>query len=118
MKKIKFTLTIFLILLSLVACSDGEKPQSSMQGTAETFVQALIDGDEKTVDKLNRDDLNPTDYVMSDLAPKFSGLKLKDFTFETDKDEQEVKVKHDNLDGIYWLTIEKNEDKFYITSVQ
>lgn len=118
MKQLIFTLTIFLLSLSLVACSDGEKSQSSMQGTAETFVQALIDGDEKTVDKLNHDDLNPTNYIMSDIAPKFSGLKLENFTFETDKYEQEVKVKNDNLDGIYWLKIEKNESKYYITSVQ
>ena len=118
MKKLLFTLTIFLLLLSLVACSEGEESQSTMHGTAESFVQALIDGDEKTVDKLNRDELNPTNYVMSDIAPKFTGLKLENFTFETDKDEQEVKVKNDNLDGIYWLKIEKNENKYYITSVK
>lgn len=112
-------ISLFILFAStfLMGCSGKDESQSTMEGTAEAFVQALIDGDEEVIGKLNRDATNPTEYVIQEEAPKFSGISIDDLSFEYDKDKHEVLV--ENKDGSirYWLDIEKIGEEYFVTKI-
>ena len=70
------------------------------------------EGGSKTLKNLNRDETNPTDHLLSSIAPKFSDLKIEDITFELDKKKNEVLVEYKGEETIrYWLDVEKIGDK-------
>lgn len=110
-------LLILLITTTTILTACGEQGNETMQGTAESFVQALIDGDEEKIDELNRNAGEPTKYVIQKHAPKFSGLKVSDFDFEIDEGKNEVKITNEtNGKKIrYWLTIEKIGEEYFVT---
>lgn len=118
MKFTKMLFVIAIITIFMVACGSKQNSQETFQGTAEAFVQALIDGDEKTLGNLNRDETNPTDHLLSSIAPKFSDLKIEDITFELDEEKNEVLVEYKGEETIrYWLDIEKIGDKYFVTKL-
>ncbi|NUH84789.1 hypothetical protein HUN92_13775 [Bacillus firmus] len=118
MKFIKMLIIITFATFFLVACGSKQSSQETVQGTAEAFVQALIDADEKTLKNLNRDETNPTDHLLSSIAPKFSDLKIEDITFELDKKKNEVLVEYKGEETIrYWLDVEKIGDKYFVTKL-
>lgn len=116
--KIKVFIVTAITILFLVACGEKQSSQETFQGTAEAFVQALIDGDEKTLENLNRDETNPTDHLLSSIAPKFTDLKIEDINFELDEEKNEVLVEYKGEETIrYWLDVEKIGDKYFVTKL-
>ncbi|MEK6190621.1 MAG: hypothetical protein N2A99_06495 [Carnobacterium alterfunditum] len=115
MKLLKVIILTLIALTLLSAC--GEKEDATMLSTAETLVQALIDGDEETIEKLNRDTGETTESILQKDAPKFSGLSLEDFTFEINEEKKEVKVLHESSDKKvrYWWIIEKINEEYVVT---
>lgn len=112
-------LTIGLTMFVLAACANNsnssDTPQTVEQ-TAEIFVQALIDGNEETLSKLNYDQTYPTAYVLNDIAPQFSGLKLSDLTFELEESDK-VSVEYDQGEVRYSFRIEKIGEDFVVTKI-
>ncbi|WP_377887529.1 hypothetical protein [Alkalihalobacillus sp. R86527] len=88
--KIKFVMLLGLLGMLLTGC--GSIDQSSMESTAQTFVQAVIDGDEEVLNTINKSDewSWPTNYVLSELGPDFSGRSLDEFTFTVNKERSLV----------------------------
>lgn len=117
MNKLKvFTLFILVITL-LAACGDDIK-NDTMEDTAKTFIQAIIDGDTETVEALNRDQAYPTAEIMQKLGPKLAGMKLEDLELEFDEVTNEYQF-HINAEdgGYYWLTIELIGEEYFVTNV-
>lgn len=112
-----------VLLLSLVlvvnGCSKEKKiKNSTIEEAATTFVQALINGDEKTLEKVNRSDAFdfPTHFLMSDVAKKYADMNIKDYKFMADKDNSTVEMIEKATDKTYKvLKIEKIGDKYYFT---
>lgn len=117
MKLLKGLSLLLFTTFLLTACGEPEIKNSSMEETAETFVQALIDGDEKVIDELNHDAQNPTSEIMQKHAPKFSGKNIEDIKFEVLKESDEVEIEYVDSDGSirYWFTIEKIGEEYFVT---
>ncbi|MGG2201875.1 hypothetical protein [Paenibacillus validus] len=115
MKAFKSLCLAAVLALSLTACGGG----GSQDAAAKSFVQALIDGNEETLKEINKSGMldYPTHYLISDFAPKFADRKVKDFSFEADKDKGIVTVKSSDGKLDYKLKIEKIGDKFYFTGM-
>jgi len=93
-KKLILFLIALMVAVSLLGCGCDRINQSSMKDTAKTFVQALINGDEKVLDKINKSDLfnAPTYFLMSDFAPDFADTKLSNYEFDVNEEANIVSV--------------------------
>jgi hypothetical protein len=115
MKKLCLISVILCIFLS--ACN-GVK-NKTVEDTAETFVQALIDGDEEMLNEINKSDpLDfPTHYLISDYAPKFADYKVSDFQYGINEDEGIVEIQSKNdIDELYYkISIVKIGKEYYFT---
>lgn len=115
----KSFLTIGLTMCVLAACatnSNSSGTPKTVEQTAEIFVQALIDGNEETLSKLNYDQTYPTAYVLNDIAPQFSGLTISDLTFELEESDK-VSVEYDQGEVRYSFRIEKIGEDFVVTKI-
>ena len=94
---------LLLILVSLI--SGGGVRQSTPIEAAQTFVQALITGDDAMMDAVNRSGplCHPTFDLMAHTAPRFAGYSLRDFTF-TEKGNNIVVVASN--DGVFLMGLE------------
>lgn len=118
MKLFKSVIAVVVLSLIVAGCGGGVN-QSSQVSTAKSFVQALIDGDEKTLNTLNKSGMldYPTHYLISDFAPQYADRKLKEFTFEADPDKGIVTVKSEDGKIDSKLKIQKIGKEFYFTGM-
>lgn len=75
-------LVAILISPSLSAGRGGIRQDTRIEA-AQTFVQALIEGDDSAMDRVNRSGplMHPTFDLMAHVAPRYAGRSLQDFTF-------------------------------------
>ncbi len=113
-KRISLFIIVMLIVTALTAC--GGVKQGTMEDTAKTFVQALIDGNEDVLNEINKSGpMNfPTHYLMSDYAPEFADFKISDFSFDVNEEKEIVEiVKKGEEKAFKKLKISKIGDKYY-----
>lgn len=112
-------LFVGLSILFLVACGTDDNSQESITETSKSFVQALINADEETLGKINRDINYPSDYLITNISPKYSDFTIDEITIEIDEEKNEVLISHVNNDETirYWLTIEKIDGKYFVTKI-
>lgn len=117
MRTLLKTLPLLCILFILSACTD-QLQNETMEDTAETFLQAIIDGDTETIEALNRDPEYPSTEVMSKFGPMLSGMNLEDLEMEFDKEKNELQFHIDSSEGgFYWLNIELIGERYFVTNV-
>jgi hypothetical protein len=125
-KFLLITAGIIIVLTTFIAywLLGRGRPNTTPIGTARAFVQALIEGDEKTVDLLNKSTRwgFPTDDVMSRFAPRFAGRNLREFLFRVKNEDVSVddmiRVEVKSDDGTIWYSIglKKIGDRYYFVS--
>lgn len=116
MKRLSLFVLSLVLLTTLMGC--GGKEESTLLGTAEAYVDALIEGDLESLEKLTGPASDPADYILQEYGPEFSGLDSSDFQFEVEE-EDVVKIIHEK-DGErlrYWLRIEKIGEKYLVTNM-
>jgi hypothetical protein len=134
MKKLVFT-TLVSAAIVITGCDGHEKADdvkepeaiekgesikvknSSIEETAETFVQAMIDADEDILNEVYRNPEDPLEYMLPDEGPEFSGLSLNDFSFEYEEDNEVQLERKDGEGPIYWIKIEMIGDKYFVTNM-
>lgn len=90
---------------------------STIEETAETFVQAMIDADEDILNEIYRNPEDPLEYMLPDEGPEFSGLSLNDFSFLYEEDNEVQLERKDGEGPVYWIRIEMIGDKYFVTNM-
>ncbi|GIO42277.1 hypothetical protein J41TS4_20350 [Paenibacillus apis] len=111
----KMMIVVLVVAVMLMGCSKGIS-NDTPEAAAKTFIEALINGDEDTLNKINRSSSldYPTSYLLSDFAPEYADRKIEDFTFEVISNE---KVLAQSKDGEkkWTLRIKKIGDGYFFT---
>ncbi|GGK34884.1 hypothetical protein GCM10010965_29790 [Caldalkalibacillus thermarum] len=91
--RIHWIIVLLISALVLSGCG-GNIDNKDQISAAKTFVKALIDADGKRIDKINRSPalLYPTDYILVELAPRFSDFSLSDFEFEISENNPNIVI--------------------------
>lgn len=97
--------------------TSGEKKRGSIEETARTFVQAMIDSDEEVLKQIYRNPKDPLEYMLPEKGPEFAGMNIDDFIFLLENDGEVQLERKDGKGNIYWLKIEMIGDKYYITNL-
>ncbi|MEQ3505470.1 hypothetical protein ABMY47_21995, partial [Pseudoalteromonas sp. BZP1] len=86
-----------------------------MESTAKTFVQAVIDGDGEVLNTINKSGewALPTDYVLSELGPEFSGRSLDEFTFTVNEERSLVMFESEDGEIKQAARFEPVGEKYY-----
>lgn len=112
----KIQILILLLAVSIILSGCGGVKQGSMEDTAKTFFQAMVNGDEETLNKINKSDPldQPTHFLISYYAPGYADLDISDFYFEVDEEKGRVQVKRKATDKVFAsYNIEKIGNKYY-----
>lgn len=117
MRQLRKLIVIGVVLILLAAC--GNEKEDTMMDVAESFVQALIDGDKETLKRLNGDPRVDPDILLYDFGSDFSGSSLEAIDFELIEEDNEVKIAHEKGGSrkLYWIRIEEIGGKLLVTNM-
>lgn len=114
MRKIMPLMLIVVLMFTAIGCSSIKN--GTPEQAAETFMQAMIEGDEKVIDELNKSDvfMYPTHFLISEYCPKYADLNISDYDFKANQ-KQNIVTMYDKSTGedVLRLKISKIGDKYY-----
>jgi hypothetical protein len=119
MKKLLIVVIGLLVLITGCQKADNKNSELTPEGIAEQIVQALIKGDSKQLSQYLEPGVDISQAMVNKYSPEFSGLELKDFTFEKsnkkvfgddivfakhkDQTNQHYELKFSQINGRYYF---------------